>query len=425
MKNTSKKNEYDVIVVGSGTCGATIARELSRKKKKVLILERGSNVPLKEDFLTLATISNRVSVGGKLQTMRAITTGGSTGIYFAVAELPPLDTYTSFGIDLSKALEEAKNELPLVQLPDEFLGAQSIKLKESAIELGYSWEKHLMLIDLSKCANSYSFEAKWRAKSYVEDAVNEGATLINRATVHKIIIENNKAIGVEYKLKSGMIGSEVCQAYGTKIVLASGVLSSPKILKDSGLKDIGKDGFYCDPGFAMLGIIPGLKGKESFLGSMSSDFQDDIAIADGNLNRFFYKMLTIATLRIKHYNSFTSSIGVGVKVKDSLAGKMLENGHFYKELTKTELEKIKIGEERATKILKNAGAKNIIRSVVSAGQVAGVIKLQEDLDNNLETKYKNLYVCDGSIIPEKNRVSPTLTLICLAKYLAKHLSSSL
>ena len=37
MNKKLKGPEYDAIVVGSGTCGATIARELSKQKKKVLI----------------------------------------------------------------------------------------------------------------------------------------------------------------------------------------------------------------------------------------------------------------------------------------------------------------------------------------------------------------------------------------------------
>ncbi|MCX6912759.1 MAG: NAD(P)-binding protein, partial [Verrucomicrobia bacterium] len=35
------KKKYDFIIVGSGAGGATLARELSRKNKSVLILEAG------------------------------------------------------------------------------------------------------------------------------------------------------------------------------------------------------------------------------------------------------------------------------------------------------------------------------------------------------------------------------------------------
>ena len=39
--------QFDVIVIGSGPGGATVAKELTERKKKVLILERGSSTPVK------------------------------------------------------------------------------------------------------------------------------------------------------------------------------------------------------------------------------------------------------------------------------------------------------------------------------------------------------------------------------------------
>jgi hypothetical protein len=422
MNNTPKNNHYDVIIVGSGTCGSTIARELSRRKKKVLILERGGNAPLKESFWGIASIANEVSVSDKLKAGRAITTGGSTGLYFAVAEPPPLDSFRSLGIDLSTELDEVQKELPLAHLPDELLGEQAIKLRESATELGYAWKKKLMLIDQSKCTSGYSFEAKWKARSFVQEAVGEGAILINQATVLKVLVEKKQAIGVEYKLRKKKEGSEICQAYGTKIILAAGSLASPMILRNSGIKDVANRGFYCDPSFAMFGFVPGLKGKDNFPGSMSTDFDDDIALGDGNVSRFFYRLLMLAKLKLLRLSSYSKCIGVGVKLKDGLGGALQEDGRYYKELTKEESRKLKKGEEAAIKILKNAGANHIFHSGFGAGHVGGLIRIQEHLDERLQTEYINLHVCDGSLIPENIRLAPTLTLICLGKYLAKHLS---
>jgi choline dehydrogenase-like flavoprotein len=41
---------YDFIIIGSGPGGATVAKELSQKKKKVCILEWGDNDPLTGSF---------------------------------------------------------------------------------------------------------------------------------------------------------------------------------------------------------------------------------------------------------------------------------------------------------------------------------------------------------------------------------------
>ena len=60
MKPTDKK--FDVIVVGSGPGGATVAREMSRKGNSVLILEWGDNDPVKG---TVTQMVPRALVPGK------------------------------------------------------------------------------------------------------------------------------------------------------------------------------------------------------------------------------------------------------------------------------------------------------------------------------------------------------------------------
>src|SRR5262245_57642659 len=145
--------EFDAIVVGSGPAGATIARELSKRRRRVLILERGANEPLNGGLRAAASILNAVSVSDNLATIRAFTTGGTTAVYFAVADFPPLETFLSLGIDLSGEFEEAKRELPLGVLPDELFGAQTLRVRDSALELGHVWKKKPMLVDLSKCAS--------------------------------------------------------------------------------------------------------------------------------------------------------------------------------------------------------------------------------------------------------------------------------
>jgi choline dehydrogenase-like flavoprotein len=416
----NKDNEYDAIIIGSGTCGATIARELSKQKKKVLILERGGNKPLSESFFNILSISDTVSLGDKLMIMRALTTGGSTALYFGVADLPPLDVFNKLGINLTRELAEIRKELPIKELPDDLISPQALKLRDGASKLGYEWKKKLMFIDQSKSTNGYSYDAKWKARSYVQEAIDYGATLINRATVSKVLVDNNQAVGVEYRLSS----KKTFRVYGSKIILAAGSAASPIILMDSGIRNIKDHGFFIDPSFALFGTVKGLNGADSYLGSMSMDYEDDVVVGDLNTTKGFYRMLMLANAKPQRLFSHASTVGIGVKVKDSLGGEIREKNRFYKQLTEDDRNKLKRGGEKALKILQSAGATNIFQTAYGATDLGGTLKIGKHVDKNLQTEFENLYVCDGSVIPEDVRLSPTLTLLCLGKHLAKNLFAS-
>ena len=414
-------NQFDAVIVGSGTCGSTIARELTRHNKKVLVLERGGDVPLKENFMTIASIADEVRLGdGGLAATRAITAGGSTSLYFGVIIYPNLSTFRALGIDLSNELSTVKKELPIGPMPDEMLGAKGTRLRESATALGYSWVKRDVMVDLSKCTNGYSYEAKWKAKTYLQEAVTNGATLVTHASVQKILVADGRAIGVEYRTKK----RETRQAFGAKIVLAAGELASPKILRDSGVKGVGDRGFFCPPGHALYGLVPGMKGPEGFMGAMGCDYDQDLYIGDANMPKTMHRLMMLAKFKLRHLRSYAECIGIGVGAGDSLGGSFKEDGTFHKEYDKKVLGRLAKVRQVALDILKGTGARHIIDfGVMASGRVGGLVRIGEHLDSNLESEFRNLHVCDGSVIPEDMQWPPTVTLVCLSKYLSKHLVS--
>ena len=60
----SDKNHYDVIIIGTGAGGGTLARKLAPTGKRVLLLERGDYVPREKDNWS----TRAVNVQGKYQT---------------------------------------------------------------------------------------------------------------------------------------------------------------------------------------------------------------------------------------------------------------------------------------------------------------------------------------------------------------------
>jgi hypothetical protein len=258
----------------------------------------------------------------------------------------------------------------------------------------------------------------------VEEAVNNGATLLSRATAHEILVDNNRAVGVAYRTKKGPAGSQVHQAYAAKIILAAGELASPKILRDSGVTGVGDRGFFCTPGYAIYGLIPGMKGTDSFVSSMGCDCDESIGLGDANMPAPLHRMMMLGKLKLRHLFAFPESVGIGVKVSDGLGGSLREDGSFHKEFDQDVRGKLQKGKQEALKILAKAGAKHIVDfGLAVAGRVGGLIRIGEHLDSNLETEYRNLHVCDGSVIPDDMKGPPTVTLVCLGKYLSKQLLS--
>jgi len=117
-----------------------------------------------------------------------------------------------------------------------------------------------------------------------------------------------------------------------------------------------------------------------------------------------------------------NTLQIMVKAKDTLGGRLTDRGGVRKNLDKNDKGKLLKGYERAAKILKNAGAKDIFKTWYLAAHPGGTVKIGEIVDSNLKTEYENLYVCDCSVIPEAWGLPPTLTIIGLGKRLAKHLS---
>src|SRR5262249_15838360 len=195
-----------------------------------------------------------------------------------------------------------------------------------------------------------------------QEAVKEGATLITRARVLKALVEKKQAIGVEYKLHKGKKEFEVRRAFGTRIILAAGAAATPIILRDSGVRNGANSGFYCHPTFAVFGTVSGLKAGENFVGSMVAKLEDDIALGDANFARAMYRLFMLGNGRFIRAFFHSTSIGVGVMVRDGLGGALQEDGRYYKQLEKEDLGKLEKGENIARQIIRNAGRQHIYKT---------------------------------------------------------------
>jgi choline dehydrogenase-like flavoprotein len=422
------KKEFDAIVVGSGPGGATVARELSRKGKSVLILEWGDNDPVKGNlwqFIPRAMTPGKslLITGQGLGVTRGITTGGSSLFYCATAFDPPLEMLNSYGVDIADEVSEIRKEVPMEPLSDELMSPAGQTFFQSAIELGYDCKKLNKFIyqekcktDCQKCCYGCPHGAKWNARNFVDDALMNGTMMINKAKVQKVIIKNKKAIGVEYRKDR-----KLYHAYAPKIIIAAGGIGSPLILRKSGLKSVGHD-FFFDPLIYVLGKIKDVKSGRGVPMSAGIHFPEDgIVMTDFNLPHMMKIAFDLEVFKFKQAFSYSNVVPIMIKVRDCLGGQVKDGGWIWKTLKQDDKKKLDKGAEHAKKILKNAGASQIYRSWVIAAHPGGTVKIGEHVDSNLKTKFDNLYVCDCSVIPEVWGLPPTFTLLALGKRLGKHL----
>lgn len=424
------KKEYHAIIIGSGPGGATVAKELSEKGKKVLILEWGSNAPVNGSFSQFAM---NAGVPGRnvlftnkqfLAIFRGICTGGSSIFYCATAFEPPYDMLGSYDVNIENEINELKDEIPIAPLSDDLFGPGAKRMMNSAVDLGYDWKKLDKFIyqdkcrlDCARCSYGCPYDAKWTARNYIEQAVSSGAELISHARVERVIIKNRKAVGVEYKklFKSHKVHAD-------NIIVAGGGIGSPLILRQSGFDDVGYN-FFFDPLIMVFGIVPDLNSSGEPQMSGGIHMKDEgYVMTDLSFSAPLIAVQSLAKLKPHKAFSKSKMLMLMIKIKDDLGGRITKAGSVRKSLSYGDKQKLRSGYDNARKILKNAGAQKIYSGGVVAAHPGGTVKIGEVVDSNLKTKHDNLYVCDCSVIPEAWGLPPTLTLLGLGKRLAKHLA---
>lgn len=427
--NTLKDIEFDVIIVGSGPGGGSVANELSKQGLKILILEKGRGEPIKGTATQLIPMA---LIPGKslhftqqmLGLIHGIAVGGSSLIYYANAFDPPYDLFDAYGIDLRQEVAEVKQELPIAPLSDDLVGPAARKIMESAKDLGFEWNKLPKIVyqdkcrlNCDKCVMGCPYGAKWSSRMYIEDVCDNGAVLITGAHVKRVLQENHTASGVEFFCQG-----KLHRTFAKTIILAAGGIGTPLILRQSGIHNVGSD-FFFDPLIFAIGEVDDLSGGKEFPMATGHHFHEDgYMLTDLVLPRWLYWLFTAQVLRFDRLPAHKRSLPIMIKARDELGGYLTKRGGVRKRITEIERKRLMNGYDHAHKILVNAGARNIYKTWYLAVHPGGTVKINEAVNSNLKTELDNLYVCDCSVIPEAWGLPPSLTLLALGKRLGKHLS---
>ncbi|MDY9923147.1 GMC family oxidoreductase N-terminal domain-containing protein [Methanobacterium sp.] len=401
----------NVIVVGSGAGGATVARELTLKGISVTLIEKGKRVTTDMAFQCY----DNLDIGVEL--LKTSCLGGTTLVTAGNAVRTCQKEFKQMDIDLSPEFQETEDELKVRALPDTHFGEGTLKIMDAASSLGLPMEKMPKFINPSKCipcgkcAFGCPRDAKWSSLDYLDEALNQGAQILENTTVTRITTTHGRVKGVEtFNPENGL----KTEYNADTVIVCSGATQTPGLLRSAGL--VAGEHLFVDTFVTVGGVLPGINFYKEV--SMNSLLKKDGFILAPHYSSLLTSRLDKRDIQEKDI------LGMMVKIPDESSGRVDDNGVF-KQSTAKDVGLMAEGCAAAGAILTEAGVDpdTLVSTPARGAHPGGTAAVGEVVDKNLETEIEGLYVCDASVFPRAPGAPPVLTILALAKRLAKHITN--
>ena len=365
------------------------------------------------EFLTLPlTLTNIEEIGGTTNSSIGNACFSCSGCYSNSI----MQQFEDKDLNIFEELIEASEELNVTYFPKKLWGHSTQLIAQAGEELGYIIEPMPKFINFEKCqscgkcVNGCLFDAKWDATYFVREAVEYGAELVTEFNVFEVLHENNEVIGVVGINKN----NEKVVYKAKRVVVAAGALNTPIILKNSKFKNVGNQIFF-DIFTTIGGYLENAQLKNELLMGIKAEFGPYFLSPH-------YSMQLLPLMQEKGIVVEEKDvIGIMLKFADTCIGTIDSEGNIEKTLTKLDVDLIKEGYEKAVNILLKLGVKpeSIVATSLKGAHPGGTAAIGDVVDNNFETEVKGVYVSDASVIPEAPGRPPILTIVAIAKKVAK------
>jgi len=281
--NRDVTESCDVVVVGSGAGGGSIAAELSEAGLEVVILEEGGYYTSK-DF----SLDPRVAVPQLYRDSGSSVILGKPNIIFSEGRCVGGSTVINGGMcwrtpekvlqrwrwemglsdltpgNMEPFFEKVEERINVAPQSPESLGRGDMLVKQAADKLG--WLIHPNKRNQKGCTGEgiCVFGCPTDKKqsvliTYIPRALEAGARLYTDVKVKKVRIKDGRAQGVEARVLDRRTGKKTPRKLTVKaktVVLAGGALQTPVMLMNSGVKNkhVGEN-FHCHPNVKVVGIF--------------------------------------------------------------------------------------------------------------------------------------------------------------------------
>lgn len=422
------------IVVGSGAAGATVARAL-QGKFNVTVLEAGKpfrpfpySIGWLQKFrrtglffdereiqLLFPTMQIRKTTE-KMVLVNGIGTGGTTTIATGNALCVDRD-FKKLGIDLRAEFDEIHREIPVSTAHQKHWRKITCQLFDACDNLNLNPQPTPKMGNYENCNHcgrcvfGCPAGVKWDSRQFLQDAINQGATLITGCRVDQIVRENGIATGVLAltRFRAKFFPADL-------IVLAAGGLGTPVILQNSGISCANQ--LFVDPVLCVATEWPAA-GQHREVEMPFFAQQDHFMLSPyfDYLSFFFNKRWRQPAGHI---------LSLMIKLADSnqggISGKKIE-----KKLTEADQMYLQQGVEHCREIFAKLGIQKeaLFLGTLNAGHPGGMFPLTENEVQNFHHAAlpENLYLADATLIPQSLGNPPILTIIALAKRVSRLISA--
>jgi choline dehydrogenase-like flavoprotein len=287
--------QADVVVVGSGPCGAVAAYELAAAGHDVILLEEGPPFTTRDFELdgnlsmtrTMREGGLRMTRGTLMPTMQAIGLGGGSLVNSAICVRPPdfiFDRWaTQFELErtdrtnLDPHFDAVSDFLHVGPTPDSVQGQRNLLFRDACQKMGVSSEPIARNVKGCRGSGECFTGCRSRAKqsmdvSYIPAALRAGARVFTSVQVQQVRHSGRRVSGVSGQVIAPFSGGSSrgrthrFRIDAKAVVLAAGCTATPILLKHSdhlanASGQVGEN-LQFHPGSAIAGIFPETVGPE-------------------------------------------------------------------------------------------------------------------------------------------------------------------
>jgi choline dehydrogenase-like flavoprotein len=423
------------IVVGSGAGGATAAREL-QGDFAVTVLEAGpefrpfaadltrlerlraTRMFLDERMIRLLFPAMHVTMtADHMSLVRGVATGGTTTLATGNA-LRCDDGLRELGIDLDAEFAELQAELPISVAHQPRWRSATAGLFAACAALDLAPQVTPKLVDYGlcrrcgRCVFGCPSGAKWDSRVFLSQAVAGGAKVVTRGRVERLTIERDAS---GRRRVTGVIARRRGRRErlpADLVVLAAGGFGTPAILERSGIGTENR--LFVDPVLCVAAPFPG--------GRLDREIPMPFFVErPGYIVSPYFDYLSFFFDR-RWMRPGGDIVSLMIKLVDSELGAVGARG-VRKTLTPEDHARLHEAVEVCIGVLEHFGVprRDVFFGSLNAGHPGGTVPLTGDERESLHADRlpPNLYVADASLLPHSLGKPPILTIMALARRVAR------